>query len=210
MGTTGPFLGSDIQNTLIFHAPSRVGENMLGSLSLAPGLAVASVTTSVSLAAAMGGAQSLPTEPAKPPIIRVAAADPTSTPAPTPTPTDTPAPAVVVAVAPVTTPPPPTDTPAPPTVVAHPAPPAAPAPAKTQAPPPPPPPANPQQCWNWSGDSWTLNYCTSGSGGTWTATGPNGSTYSGTGSSWATPKPTSSPYSGSSWGSGGGNQNGHH
>jgi outer membrane biosynthesis protein TonB len=115
---------------------------VLGSLSFAPGLAVAGLTTSVSFAAAMGGAQTLP--PATPPPALVAMA--TATPAPidattrprTPDAND-PAPTA----APTEAPPPPTATPAPtpaPVVVA----PAAPKAPVVHAPAPPPAPPAPK------------------------------------------------------------------
>lgn len=169
-----------------FPAPA-IHVHMLGSLSLVPGLAVAGVTTSVSLAAAMGGVQSLPTEPAKPPVIRtvsapvqesmilgatalrieqpvdepdLAAATPQPTAAPSSAPaTATAAPAVTVASKPAAT-----ATPKP-----------APKPAATAAPTPAP------QCVTWSYQGWTVNWCTTTTSSTATWSVTNGTTtYSGT------------------------------
>jgi len=147
---------------------------MLGSLSLLPSLAVAGVTTSVSLATAMGGVQSLPQEPARPPIVHVAMADPTAD-AGTATrvlvpqaelPTETPAPAATDTLAA----PAPTPAPAAAPVVVAPAPPKA-------APPPPPPAAPAPKCATFPYNGWTVTWCAPTSPGapsTWTAT--NGTT----------------------------------
>ena len=127
---------------------------MLGSLSLAPGLAVAGVTTSVSLAAAMGGVQTLP--PAAP--VHPAAITMTVTAPPPPSPvvtlaaTDPPTTAPVVQAEP---PPPPPPTVAAPTSapVVHAAPP--PPPPAVVAPAPTPVPAPASKCptgyWWWAG-----------------------------------------------------------
>jgi len=165
---------------------------MLGSLSLIPSLAVAGVTTSVSLAAAMGGVQGLPQGPDRPALIRTADLGETAT-------LDVAAagfdrPQDLIAAAPAATPsatPAPTATPAaPPPVVPANRPPI----PVTAAPPPPPKPANTSQCWSWTGWQWTLTWCATANGGTWTAT--NGSqTYSG-----STTYSGGAPYSGSSWG----------
>jgi hypothetical protein len=81
---------------------------VLGSLSFAPGLAVAGLTTSVSFAAAMGGAQTLaPAVAERPPAIVVSMALPAATIAPST------AEALATAAAPTGTPAPPTATPTP-------------------------------------------------------------------------------------------------
>ncbi|HXA27371.1 MAG TPA: hypothetical protein VN193_01370 [Candidatus Angelobacter sp.] len=152
---------------------------MLGSLSLLPSLAVAGVTTSVSLATAMGGVQSLPQEPARPPVVRVAMAEPTvaATTAARPLvpqaelPTDAPAPDPTEAPAAT---PAPTDAPA---VVAPP-----PVPPKATAPAPAPAPVAPApKCATFPYNGFTVTWCAPTSPGapsTWTAT--NGtSTYHG-------------------------------
>ena len=158
---------------------------MLGSLSLLPGLAVAGVTTSVSLVTAMGGVQSLPQVPDRPPIIRTASAPDTesavmgatalrieqpvdepdvaaATPEPAAAPSSTPA---ATTVAPSST------------VVSKPI--AISTPRPTLAPTPAPTPA--YQCTTWLYQGWTVTWCTptTGSIATWSVT--NGTTtYSGT------------------------------
>lgn len=161
---------------------------MFGSLSLLPSLAVAGVTTSVSLATAMGGVQSLPQAPDRPPIVRTAAApveasavmgatalrieQPVDEPdvvAPAPDPTAAPSSAPTVA----------TVVPAPATV-SRPATIAAPAPKPTSAPTAAPAPAS--QCTTWLYQGWTVTWCAPAIAGgiaTWSVT--NGTTtYSGT------------------------------
>ena len=157
---------------------------MFGSLSLLPGLAVAGVTTSVSLVTAMGGVQSLPQVPDKPAIVRSASTpadesvvmgatalrveqpvdEPdvaTAAPAPPAAPTSAPTPA---SLAPAVT------------VVSKPATTSAPAPARTSA------PAPASQCTTWLYQGWTVTWCapaTAGGVATWSVT--NGTTtYSGT------------------------------
>ncbi len=162
---------------------------MLGSLSLIPSLAVAGVTTSVSLAAAMGGVQGLPQGPDRPPLIRTADLGEAATTNVAPAGFDRPQDLIVVA--PAATPsatPAPTEAPAPVVPASQP-----PIPV-TAAPPPPPKPTDTSKCWSWTGWQWTLTWCATANGGTWTAT--NGSqTYSG-----STNYSGGTPYSGSNWG----------
>ena len=152
---------------------------MLQGLSLLPSLAVAGVTTSVSLATAMGGVQSLPTSPDSPPHVqRMAAVQAVDTPAPVIATPGTPSPdAVVPTEAPAPTPAPTTAPTQKPVVVAT-----APKPATAPPPPPPPPPAPAKRCTTWLDQGWTITWCaatTPGGPTTWTAT--NGSqTQSGT------------------------------
>jgi hypothetical protein len=156
---------------------------MLGGLSLLPSLAVAGVTTSVSLATAMGGVQSLPQEPARPPVVRMAVAPaepvqaaPTAAPAGAPTAAP---PEVLATPAPTAAP-----TAAPAVAAAAPHAPAAakPQPAATPPPAAAPKPAPSTQCTIWPYQGWTVTWCaptTAGGSSTWTAT--NGTTaYSGT------------------------------
>jgi len=161
---------------------------MLQGLSLLPSLAVAGVTTSVSLATAMGGVQSLPQAPVDPPVVAVVAPAPTDPVEPaggvaarvlaeptdevaativavsTPSPTAAPSSAPTTAVAAVTST-------AKPTAAPTPVPTAAPAPASTPA----------SQCTTWLYQGWTINWCTTANPSVydWTAT-YNGTTYSGT------------------------------
>ncbi|HZS13644.1 MAG TPA: hypothetical protein VFC09_03505 [Candidatus Dormibacteraeota bacterium] len=162
---------------------------MLQGLSLLPSLAVAGVTTSVSLVTAMGGVQSLPQAPANPPVVAMAAVQGISVEAPgrmsarvLAEPSDTTIGAVAVATpVPAPVPAPTSAPPAPvvaaPAATARPAPAPTPAPARISTPAPTPAP----QCTTWLYQGWTVTWCATATTYVYDWTATSGSTtYSGT------------------------------